>query len=570
MGDPPPHPPPIPPDLFILNPSASSSSPPVAPSRPDTVMGESSSSPTPPIIFVSRGSSFTKKGILGASPPLSPTATTVTPLRDPVAKTNQEEKLKSTDKSNSSSSRPKVTDDGFNWATGLKSTCKIQTSTVPVSFSSEGIPRVKVPNVVFERGAEIHSDYIVGIFYGSPPSYGKIWGVLNFLWGKDKRVTIHNLTANAFLFRIPSASLRKKVLQHELWRVGDSPFFVTQWKASFSLNPPSLRNAPIWATISNIPFDLITDVGLGIIARPLGEVVDSKPFTSVNSASIKVVMDLTKPLTPSMELERDDGEIITLTVTYPWLPPLCSVCNELGHKETLCPKVPKPPKSRKEASSSGLSVADKANSGEKSRATSKETKVTSENSRLEKPVQVQASKGRSAKPKVDNPKPQQIYVPVLKESKFVVNGDNGVLKDSILQADEGKALAITDSRADVWKKPEMGNRFSLPSAENSIEVDAGFTLPTRTSPARKMQEPVDTLAIVSRNAFDSIANEEEDQSDVEIQDLVVHQGSSLQFNQTPFYVGSPRGSKKKRKLYSKNSPISGGDLPLTTGGRHKN
>lgn len=152
---------------------------------------------------------------------------------------------------------------------------------------------------MFERGAELHSDYIVGIFYGNPPSYGKIWGVLNFLWGKDKRVTIHNLTANAFLFRIPSASLRKRVLQNELWRVGDSRFFVTEWKASFSLNPPSLQKALVWASISNIPFDLITDEGMGIIAGPLGVVVDAKP------ASIKVIMDLTKTLPSTVELERD-------------------------------------------------------------------------------------------------------------------------------------------------------------------------------------------------------------------------------------------------------------------------
>lgn len=86
---------------------------------------------------------------------------------------------------------------------------------------------MKIPNVVFERGAKAHSDYIVGIFYGNAPSYGKIWVVLNYLWGRDRRVTIHNLTRNTFLFHIPSVALRQRILQHELWRVGDSPFFVT-------------------------------------------------------------------------------------------------------------------------------------------------------------------------------------------------------------------------------------------------------------------------------------------------------------------------------------------------------
>lgn len=112
---------------------------------------------------------------------------------------------------------------GFNWAKRFSSS-KFPKSSAKVTISAESRPRVKVPNSVFERGARIHSDFIVGIFYGNAPSYGKVLGVLNFLWGKDRRVTIHNLTANAFLFHIPSASLRRRVLQHELWRVGDSPF----------------------------------------------------------------------------------------------------------------------------------------------------------------------------------------------------------------------------------------------------------------------------------------------------------------------------------------------------------
>ncbi|CAA7043735.1 unnamed protein product [Microthlaspi erraticum] len=228
---------------------------------------------------------------------------------------------------------------GFNWAKNLSSTSKIPESAVPVTISDSGRPRVKVSNEVFQRGAKLHSDYVVGIFYGKPPSYGKIWGVLNYLWGKDKRVAIHNLTKNAFLFHIPSPSLRRKILQHELWRVGDSPFLVTEWRSKFSFNPPSLDRAPVWASIKGIPFDLITPEGLGIVCRSLGRAVDHKPFTSINSAEVKVVVDLTKPLPPEVELERDDGKILVLQVTYPWLPPSCSLCGEIGHKDTLCPRV---------------------------------------------------------------------------------------------------------------------------------------------------------------------------------------------------------------------------------------
>ncbi|ESQ37536.1 hypothetical protein EUTSA_v10002893mg, partial [Eutrema salsugineum] len=179
----------------------------------------------------------------------------------------------------------------FKWAKSLHSSCKIKQSSVPVIVYEAGRPR-------------------------------------------DRKVTIQNLSSNAFLFYIPSAALRRKVLQHELWRVGDSPFFVTEWKASFSLDSPSLHRAPIWAKIHN----LVTDEGMSFIAKPLGVVVDVKPFLSFNSTEIKVIADLTQKLPDSMEIEREDGEVVILSISYPWLPPFCSICEEIGHKEALCPK----------------------------------------------------------------------------------------------------------------------------------------------------------------------------------------------------------------------------------------
>ncbi|XP_033143356.1 uncharacterized protein LOC103862645 [Brassica rapa] len=238
----------------------------------------------------------------------------------------------------------------FSWAVKARAASKFPKSNIHVVVSDNGTPRVKVPNAVFERGAQAHTDFIVGIFYGKAPSYGKIWGVLNFLWGKDQKVGVHSLMANAYLFRIPSASLRRKILRHELWHVGDSPFFVTEWKASFSTDPPSLNRAPVWATLSQIPFDLITDEGLGIISKPLGVIVDAKPFSSISSVEIKVIVDLTKKLPSSVEIERENGSVDTLTVIYPWLPPLCSSCGEFGHKVSLCPLLETPPKQNKQKS----------------------------------------------------------------------------------------------------------------------------------------------------------------------------------------------------------------------------
>ncbi|KAJ0256894.1 hypothetical protein HA466_0078550 [Hirschfeldia incana] len=280
----------------------------------------------------------------------------------------------------------------FNWLSRAKTARQFPKSDIPVTQSGEGVPRVKIPNSVFERGAKAHSDYIVGIFYGNAPSYGKIWGVLNYLWGRDRRVTIHNLSKNAFLFHIPSVALRQRILQHELWRVGDSPFFVTEWKASYSIDPPSLQRAPIWATLNKVPFDLLTDEGLEIIAKPLGKIVDAKPFSSVSSVDVKVVVDLTVKLPDLVEIERENGSVDVLEVTYAWLPPLCPVCNEIGHKANFCPTRKPQPKRQDQNGVKKSSKTQKSvwRASDKSKASVSDEQITKEAQPQEQTVPVKS------------------------------------------------------------------------------------------------------------------------------------------------------------------------------------
>ncbi|KAG7552176.1 hypothetical protein ISN45_Aa06g027810 [Arabidopsis thaliana x Arabidopsis arenosa] len=292
----PPPPPPIPPDPAPPSPILPVSAPPssFSPSRVqfsfpiDVEMSDLSSSSSPPLVNLKTHDIPSERGVLGVAPSSFLARDNAYVLPSVPIESSSPSVVSPT--SRVSNPTAGVLGAGFNWAKNVTSSGKIPISSAPVSISTEGRPRVKVPNAVFERGAKLHEDYIVGVFYGRAPSYGKIWGVLNFLWGKDKR--------------------------HELWRVGDSPFFVMPWTSEFTFNPPSLDRAPVWASIKNIPFDLITPEGLSII------------------------FDLTKLLPNVLELEQEDGHILLLTVTFPWLPPLCSICNEIGHKSVLCPNAP--------------------------------------------------------------------------------------------------------------------------------------------------------------------------------------------------------------------------------------
>lgn len=217
------------------------------------------------------------------------------------------------------------------------------------SFSESGRPRVLIPDSVFLKGAELHKDFIICYFNGRPPPFNHIQTVLNHLWGKGKRVEIHtNPLSRSMLVRIPSDYLRQKILEKRVWYVGDSMFQAVQWTSSASQTSPPLDSIQIWAHLTGIPLDLRHQQGLSLVAGLVGEPKETDDFTlnlvSLTLSHVKVAVDLTKPLPSVVEFNRESGEVVEVSVAYPWVPPTCSHCKELGHIMRNCLLVPLPPK----------------------------------------------------------------------------------------------------------------------------------------------------------------------------------------------------------------------------------
>lgn len=76
------------------------------------------------------------------------------------------------------------------------------------SISPEGIPRVKILSSVFQRSADLHKDFILGVFMGKTPSYGYVQSVLSHIWGRGMKLEIHvRPTSRSMLVRIPNSSI---------------------------------------------------------------------------------------------------------------------------------------------------------------------------------------------------------------------------------------------------------------------------------------------------------------------------------------------------------------------------
>ncbi|KAF8105941.1 hypothetical protein N665_0151s0034 [Sinapis alba] len=207
-----------------------------------------------------------------------------------------------------------------------KSHDKTLSRLAPVSTSDSGTPRVLIPDSVFHKGAELHKDFITCQFNGRPPSFNQIQSVLNHMWGKGKRVEIHNNPlSRSMLVRIPSDYLRQIILEKNIWYVGDSMFHASQWSSS-SVDSGKDEAIQIWAHLTGVPLDLRYQSGFSLVAGLIGEQKETDDFTlnlvSLTLSHVKVEVKLSEPLPRVVEFIRQSGEIVEVQVDYPWKTPL--------------------------------------------------------------------------------------------------------------------------------------------------------------------------------------------------------------------------------------------------------
>ncbi|KAJ4884301.1 Uncharacterized protein Rs2_34394 [Raphanus sativus] len=155
-------------------------------------------------------------------------------------------------------------------------------------------------------------------------------------------------TTKSVLLRIPNESIRQKVLTKKFWYVDTSMFHVSQWTQDAVDSTPSLQHIQLWAHLKDVPFDLIHSEGLSHIAGQIGEPKETDDWTlsltSISIAHVKMEVNTSLPLPKIVEVGRSNGSFVEVEVEYPWIPPICSHCKELGHISRNCLLLPEPPK----------------------------------------------------------------------------------------------------------------------------------------------------------------------------------------------------------------------------------
>lgn len=221
---------------------------------------------------------------------------------------------------------------------------KLEKKGTPFALPS-GEMCIKIPNSIIEKNKKSWEAFVIGQFYSDPPAQSLIHTIVNGIWSKQyKDITVSKLEGNAFLFRIPNVGTRNHVINQRLWQIEGQTMFVAHWEPGNLPEKPALSSAPIWLELRNVPLQFFNEDGLERIAGLVGHPKYLHPAT-VNKTNLEVAKVLTlidprKPLPEAVNVQFESGDISRVTVSSPWMPPVCSHCKEIGHSIKRCPSAP--------------------------------------------------------------------------------------------------------------------------------------------------------------------------------------------------------------------------------------
>lgn len=206
-----------------------------------------------------------------------------------------------------------------------------------------GVAKVLIPQEVIGKSEPLWKCYAVGVFMGDAPHVGSIHATVNRIWtvtDRSSKIDVQFLNKTMVLFRIENSRIREHVLQRRYWHIANVPLVLSEWNPETAQAPPDLTAMPLWVDLKGVPAHLFSHEGLGFLSSTAGNFVKLHPNTErcirLDVARILVEVNLQKPLVDQICFPDQNGEMVSVSVTYPWLPPKCSLCLKWGHTSKEC------------------------------------------------------------------------------------------------------------------------------------------------------------------------------------------------------------------------------------------
>ncbi|CDY08918.1 BnaC08g11480D [Brassica napus] len=213
----------------------------------------------------------------------------------------------------------------------------------PIFEVKDGIADISVPKELLDDVDPLWKCFVVGYFMSDAPHIGSIHSTVNQIWasqGKNPKIDVQFIGKKTVLFRVEDALMRNRILRRKYWHISDVPLVLNEWNPGSARALTDLSAMPLWVDLENVPGYLYSKKGISFLSRTAGKFVKLHPNTErcvrMDVARALVEVDLQKPLPQKICFKGRGDSDVEVRVSYPWLPPCCSLCSKWGHLAKEC------------------------------------------------------------------------------------------------------------------------------------------------------------------------------------------------------------------------------------------
>ncbi|KAL2935539.1 hypothetical protein RDABS01_018657 [Bienertia sinuspersici] len=182
---------------------------------------------------------------------------------------------------------------------------------------------VDVGETVSEKEEEKTSLMLIGrLLSDRPVNVEAFKRTMNSVWALLRKVVIRAVAGDRFAFQFFHWKDKEKVMDGRPWCFDQKLLILEEVVGEEQPSEILLNSSPFWVRLYNLPFNYRTNETMRTIASNIGRVleVDDDELGMDNFQRVKIMIDVSKPLSKFQKIRTRSGHIVKVECKYERLP----------------------------------------------------------------------------------------------------------------------------------------------------------------------------------------------------------------------------------------------------------